>query len=87
MQTRRDFYVPQHHLSRSSDVLHVIQTVKLYSTLTDGLNPSLAAVCTGIAAGKYGLDSIPASLLEQTEGLERLESLGQKLYEKFFTAV
>ena len=44
---------------------------------------SLAAVCTGIAAGKYGLDSLPQFLLDQTEGLGRIEILGEKLYEKF----
>ncbi len=44
---------------------------------------SLAAVSTGIAAGKYGLDSLPQFLLEKTEGLARMEILGAKLYEKF----
>lgn len=45
---------------------------------------SLAAVCTGIAGGKYGLDSLPKFLLQQTEGLERMELLGERLYKKFF---
>ena len=44
---------------------------------------SLAAVCTGIAGGAYGLDSLPTFLLEQTEGLARMETVGEKLYEKF----
>ena len=45
---------------------------------------SLASVCTGIAGGKYGLDSLPEFLLEQTEGFSRIEMLGGRLYEKFF---
>lgn len=45
---------------------------------------SLAAVCVGIAAGRYGLRSLPKFLLEQTEGLSRMEDLGEKLYQKFF---
>jgi len=45
---------------------------------------SLAAVCVGIAAGRYGLDSLPGFLLEKTEGLSRMEELGQKLHAKFF---
>lgn len=46
---------------------------------------SLAAVSTGIAAGVYGLESLPSFLLEQTEGLGRMETLGTALYEKFQT--
>ncbi len=46
---------------------------------------SLAAVCTGIAGGKYGLDNLPAFMLEQTEGLTRLERLGEEVYKKFFS--
>jgi len=45
---------------------------------------SLAAVCVGIAAGRYGLNSLPTFLLEKTEGLARMEELGGKLYQKFF---
>ncbi len=45
---------------------------------------SLAAVCTGIASGTYGTDSLPRFLFEQTEGLDRMQQLGEKLYEKFF---
>jgi ADP-ribosylglycohydrolase len=45
---------------------------------------SLAAVCTGIASGTYGTDSLPQFLFEQTEGLDRMQKLGEKLYEKFF---
>lgn len=45
---------------------------------------SLAAVCTGIAGGKYGLDSIPKFMFEKTEGLDRLETLGKRVYMKFF---
>lgn len=45
---------------------------------------SLAAVCVGIAAGRFGLNSLPKFLLEQTEGLSRMEDLGRRLYGKFF---
>lgn len=46
---------------------------------------SLAAVCVGMAAGRYGLRSLPEFLLEKTEGLTRMEELGDKLYQKFFS--
>lgn len=46
---------------------------------------SLAAVCVGIATGRYGLRSLPKFLLEKTEGLVRMEELGEKLYQKFFS--
>lgn len=54
------------------------------SILMGGDVDSLAAVCTGIAGGKYGLGSIPRFMLEQTEGLDRLEILGKRVYMKFF---
>ncbi len=54
------------------------------SILMGGDVDSLAAVCTGIAGGKYGLDSIPKFILEQTEGLDRLETLGKRVYMKYF---
>jgi len=47
---------------------------------------SLAAVCTGIAGGYYGLDSLPSFLLEKTEGLSRMQYLGEKLFPKFFSS-
>lgn len=43
---------------------------------------SLAAVCVGVAAGRYGLDSLPKFLLDETEGLSRMEKLGEGLYQK-----
>jgi len=46
---------------------------------------SLAAVCTGIAGGKYGLDSLPDFLISQTEGLQRMEVLADQLHRKFFS--
>jgi|GEM_PF-628323 len=46
---------------------------------------SLAAVCVGIATGRYGLRSLPKFLLEKTEGLARMEDLGEKMYQKFFS--
>ncbi|MCI5050718.1 MAG: ADP-ribosylglycohydrolase family protein [Candidatus Pacebacteria bacterium] len=45
---------------------------------------SLAAVCTGIASGKYGNESLPDFLFAQTEGLERLADLGSQLHTKYF---
>lgn len=45
---------------------------------------SLAAVCTGIASGAYGADSLPRFLFEQTESLDRMRHLGERMYEKFF---
>ncbi len=43
---------------------------------------SLAAVCTGIAAGAYGIDSLPEFLIQQTEGWDRMEALAIKLHDK-----
>ncbi|MCX6755441.1 MAG: ADP-ribosylglycohydrolase family protein [Candidatus Nomurabacteria bacterium] len=72
--------------------LNVVYILKHSSSAFDALKnsinmggdvDSLAAVSVGIAAGKYGLDSLPQFLLEQTEGLERMEILAGKLYEKF----
>ena len=45
---------------------------------------SLAAVCTGIAGGTYGLDTLPSFLTTQTEGLERMGLLAKELNVKFF---
>lgn len=42
---------------------------------------SLAAVTVGTLAGVYGLGSIPAFMREQTEGMDLLADLGNKLYE------
>ena len=72
--------------------LNAVYVLKHSSTAFEALQHSinmggdidtLAAVCTGIAAGTYGLDSLPLFLLERTEGLKRAETLGSKLYEKF----
>lgn len=45
---------------------------------------SLAAVTTGIMAGKYGLESLPQFMRDEVEGKERLEQLATKLHEKFY---
>ncbi|MBU0666986.1 MAG: ADP-ribosylglycohydrolase family protein [Nanoarchaeota archaeon] len=36
---------------------------------------SLAAVCTGILAGKHGLKSLPSFMLDEVEGVEKIKSL------------
>jgi ADP-ribosylglycohydrolase len=73
--------------------LNVIYVLKHSNTAFEALQhsinmggdvDSLAAVCTGIAGGIYGLDSLPRFMLEQTEGLQRMEELGEKIYKKFF---
>ncbi len=65
-----------HHANNAFEALK-------YSARMGGDVDSLAAVCTGIASGAYGLDSLPKFMLDQTEGLERMETLGTKIYEKF----
>lgn len=71
------------------NVVYVLKHSKTaFEALQNSINmggdvDSLAAVCTGIAAGRYGLESLPNFLVEQTEGLARMETLGGKLYEKF----
>jgi len=39
---------------------------------------SLASICTGILAGKHGLDSIPNFMIANVEGREKLEALAIK---------
>ena len=39
---------------------------------------SIAAICTGILAGRFGLKSLPQYLLEQTEGITKLEKLASE---------
>lgn len=56
-----------------------------YSIRMGGDVDSLAAVCTGIACGAYGPESLPRFLFEQTEGLDRMRQLGEKIYAQFFT--
>lgn len=55
-----------------------------YSINMGGDIDSLAAVCTGIASGVYGLESLPQDLLLKTEGFERMKTLGELTYQKFF---
>lgn len=43
---------------------------------------SLAAICTGILAGRYGLESIPKFMLEKLEGKDKLEKLASE-FEKY----
>lgn len=72
--------------------LNIVYVMKHAETAFDALKmsiymggdvDSLAAVCTGIAGGKYDLDSLPEFMLDETEGLQRLEALGSQLYEKY----
>ena len=39
---------------------------------------SAAAICTGVLAGRFGLSSLPSFLLEQTEGIAKLEQLASE---------
>jgi ADP-ribosylglycohydrolase len=66
-------------LKHSSSAFEALQ----HSIRMGGDVDSLASVSTGIAGGYYGLDSLP-DFLYQAEGLKRIETLGGKLYEKFF---
>lgn len=43
---------------------------------------SVAAICTGILAGRYGLSSMPPFMLKQTEGIAKLERLASD-FEKY----
>lgn len=45
---------------------------------------SIAAITTGILAGKYGLDSLPEFMKEQTEGKEKIKELAEKFH-KYLT--
>jgi len=40
---------------------------------------SIAAVCTGILAGRYGLESLPQFMIKKVEGRERLHHLSLRL--------
>lgn len=41
---------------------------------------SIAAICTGILAGRYGLDSLPKFMLLQTEGIDRMRTLSEEFF-------
>ncbi|MGV8086731.1 MAG: ADP-ribosylglycohydrolase family protein [Candidatus Woesearchaeota archaeon] len=43
---------------------------------------SLAAICTGILGGRFGLESLPKFMLEQVEGRIKLEKLAEE-FEKY----
>ncbi|MEN0050221.1 MAG: ADP-ribosylglycohydrolase family protein [Bacteroidota bacterium] len=43
---------------------------------------SLAAITTGILAGKYGLSSLPNFMLDKVEGISYLKEVTQQFYEK-----
>lgn len=47
---------------------------------------SLASICTGVLAGRYGLDSLPDFMLENVEGREYLKK-GAKAFETFLDAL
>lgn len=61
--------------------LYIVKHAKdAFSGLKQAINlggdvDSVAAICTGILAGRFGLGSIPPFMLEKTEGIARLESL------------
>jgi len=40
---------------------------------------SLAAIITGILAGKYGLQSLPKFMIDNVEGKEKLECLAKEM--------
>jgi len=81
--------LPCANMKTAYNVVYVMKhSLSAFDALKTSINmggdvDSLAAVCTGIAAGRYGLESLPEFLLEKTEGLSRMDDLGQKLYNKF----
>ena len=42
---------------------------------------SLASICTGILAGRYGLETLPSFMLEKLEGRQKLETLAEEFQE------
>ena len=40
---------------------------------------SIASVCTGILAGRYGLNSLPQFMIDKVEGKDKLEKLASSL--------
>jgi len=61
-------------LKHSKDAMDALRT----SVYMGGDVDSLASICTGILAGKNGLDSIPQFMIENVEGKEKLEALATK---------
>jgi ADP-ribosylglycohydrolase len=53
------------------------------SILMGGDTDSLASICTGIAASKFGLDSLPNFMLDQVEGKDYLTKMANLLSEKW----
>ncbi|MFT3682490.1 MAG: ADP-ribosylglycohydrolase family protein [Ferruginibacter sp.] len=53
-----------------------------YSVYTGGDVDSLAAICVGITAGKYGINSIPAFMITSVEGRAYLDEIADQ-FDKF----
>lgn len=67
----------------------VLWVLKYAQTTMDGLKTavylggdvdSVAAVCTGILAGRYGISSIPAFMKKNTEGIDDIQVLAQRFW-------
>lgn len=67
----------------------VLWVLKYAQTTMDGLKlavylggdvDSVAAVCTGILAGRYGISSIPAFMKKNTEGIDDIQVLAQRFW-------
>ena len=53
-----------------------------YSVNIGGDVDSLASICTGILAGKYGISDIPQYMIDYVEGREYVQEIGAK-FEKY----
>lgn len=78
--------LPSDALLTGGAVLYVLKhATDAFSALKLSINlggdvDSVASICTGVMAGKYGLGSLPNFMLTQVEGKEMLATLGKQLY-------
>ncbi|MNY19200.1 ADP-ribosylglycohydrolase [compost metagenome] len=69
-------------------VLYIVKHAKTpfealkYSVNIGGDVDSLASICTGILAGKYGISDIPHYMIDNVEGREYMQEIGE-LFEKY----
>ncbi|HLP12275.1 MAG TPA: ADP-ribosylglycohydrolase family protein [Flavobacteriales bacterium] len=79
------FGLPSNAMQTAVSALYVIKHSKTtFEGLKHSINmggdvDSLASICTGILAGKYGINSLPQYMLDNVEGRDYVKEVGQSL--------
>ncbi|MNK18877.1 ADP-ribosylglycohydrolase [compost metagenome] len=80
--------LPSNAMQTAVSVLYIVKHAKTpfealkYSVNIGGDVDSLASICTGILAGKYGISDIPHYMIDNVEGREYMQEIGE-LFEKY----